>query len=147
HRPGRGVRRGGGQRSGLPGRDQPGHRQGRHGGWALDGRRAVVTRPMTITEKILARAAGRTEVVPGDLIMAEVDLAMGNDITAPVAIKRFRELDVGRVWDRSKIALVPSHFVPAKDIASANLMTAMRAFAREQDIEHYFELGRGGIEH
>ena len=106
-----------------------------------------MTRPMTITEKILARSAGRPEVTPGDLIMAEVDLAMGNDITAPVAIKRFRELDVDRVWDRSKIALVPSHFVPAKDIASANLMTAMRAFAREQDIEHYFELGRGGIEH
>lgn len=102
---------------------------------------------MTITEKILARASGRDRVRPGDLVMAEVDLAMGNDVTAPVAIKRFRELGLARVWDRSKIALVPSHFVPAKDIGSANLMTAMRSFAREQGIEHFFELGRGGIEH
>jgi 3-isopropylmalate/(R)-2-methylmalate dehydratase large subunit len=102
---------------------------------------------MTITEKILARAAGRERVRPGDLVMAEVDLAMGNDITAPVAIKRFRQLELDRVWDPSRIALVPSHFVPAKDIASAGLMTAMREFAEEQGIEHYFELGRGGIEH
>ncbi len=101
----------------------------------------------TITEKILARAAGRDAVRPGDLIMANVDLAMGNDITAPVAIRRFRELGVDRVWDPSRVALVPSHFVPAKDIASAGLATAMRDFAREQDIEHFFELGRGGIEH
>src|SRR5438105_10517188 len=79
--------------------------------------------------------------------MCDVDLAMGNDITAPVAIARFRELGISRVWDPSKIALVPSHFVPAKDIASARLMTTMRGFAREQEIEHFFELGRGGIEH
>ncbi len=102
---------------------------------------------MTVTEKILARAAGRDSVRPGDLIMAEVDLAMGNDITAPVAIRRFRELGLDRVWDPSRIALVPSHFVPSKDIASAGLVTAMREFAREQGIEHYFEVGRGGIEH
>ncbi|MGH2740623.1 MAG: 3-isopropylmalate dehydratase large subunit [Actinomycetota bacterium] len=101
----------------------------------------------TITEKILARAAGREFVRPGDLIMANVDLAMGNDITAPVAIKRFRELGIDRVWDRSKIALVPSHFAPAKDIASAGLVSAMREFAKEQQIEHFFELGRSGIEH
>jgi 3-isopropylmalate/(R)-2-methylmalate dehydratase large subunit len=102
---------------------------------------------LTITEKILARAAGRDEVRPGELIMADVDLAMGNDVTAPVAIARFRELGVDRVWDPSKVALVPSHFVPAKDIASAKLGMTMREFAREQGIEHYFELGRGGIEH
>lgn len=101
----------------------------------------------TITEKILARAAGRESVRPGDLIMANVDLAMGNDITAPVAIKRFRELEIDRVWDSSKIALVPSHFAPAKDIASAGLVSAMREFAKEQEIEHFFELGRSGIEH
>jgi 3-isopropylmalate/(R)-2-methylmalate dehydratase large subunit len=106
-----------------------------------------VTRPMTITERILARAAGRKEVAPGDLIMADVDLAMGNDVTAPVAIARFRELGIERVWDPSKVALVPSHFVPAKDIASAKLGMTMREFAREQRIEHFFELGRGGIEH
>jgi 3-isopropylmalate/(R)-2-methylmalate dehydratase large subunit len=102
---------------------------------------------MTITEKILARAAGVDRVSPGDIIMACVDLAMGNDVTAPVAIKRFRELGLERVWDPGRIALVPSHFLPAKDIGSARLGTAMRDFAREQGIEHYFELGRGGIEH
>lgn len=102
---------------------------------------------MTITEKILARAAGVDAVRPGDLIMADVDLAMGNDVTAPVAIARFRELGIDRVWDPSRVALVPSHFVPSKDIASARLGMTMRAFAREQGIEHFFELGRGGIEH
>ena len=101
----------------------------------------------TITEKILARAAGQGGVSPGDLIMADVDLAMGNDVTAPVAIKRFRELGLERVWDPSRVALVPSHFLPAKDIGSARLGTTMREFAREQGIENYFELGRGGIEH
>jgi len=106
-----------------------------------------MTRPMTITEKILARASGRAEVAPGDLIMADVDLAMGNDVTAPVAIARFRELGIENVWDPSKVALVPSHFVPAKDIASAKLGMTMREFARQQGIEHFFELGRGGIEH
>ena len=84
---------------------------------------------------------------PGDLIMADVDLAMGNDVTAPVAIARFRELGNRDVWDPSKVALVPSHFVPAKDIASAKLGMTMREFARQQGIEHFFELGRGGIEH
>ena len=101
----------------------------------------------TITQKILSRAAGVEAVEPGEIVMCDVDLAMGNDITAPVAIGRFHELGVSRVWDPSKIALVPSHFVPAKDIASARLMTTMRGFAREQEIEHFFELGRGGIEH
>ena len=91
-----------------------------------------MTRPMTITEKILARASGRAEVAPGDLIMADVDLAMGNDVTAPVAIARFRELGIENVWDPSKVALVPSHFVPAKDIASAKLGMTMREFARQQ---------------
>ncbi len=108
---------------------------------------AAGVRPMTVTEKILARAAGLSEVAPGDLIMADVDLAMGNDVTAPVAIARFRELGIENVWDPAKVALVPSHFVPAKDIASAKLGMTMREFARQQGIEHYFELGRGGIEH
>src|SRR5436309_10569385 len=101
----------------------------------------------TITQKILARAAGTSSVTPGEFIMADVDLAMANDVTAPVSIARFKELGIDNVWDPSKIALVPSHFVPAKDIASAGLVTTMRKFAREQEIEHFFELGRGGIEH
>lgn len=102
---------------------------------------------LTITEKILARAAGVEGVRPGDVIMARVDLAMANDITAPPAIRRFRELELDSVWDPSRVALVPSHFAPAKDIASAVMVSEMRKFAREQGIEHFFELGRGGIEH
>ncbi|MGH2735014.1 MAG: 3-isopropylmalate dehydratase large subunit, partial [Actinomycetota bacterium] len=76
-----------------------------------------------------------------------VDMAMANDVTAPAAATAFRKMGVDRVWDRSKVALVASHFVPAKDIASAGLMTEMRKFAHEYDIEHFFEVGRGGIEH
>src|ERR687891_495592 len=101
----------------------------------------------TITQKILARRAGRARVDPDDIVMCDVDLAMANDVTAPAAADAFRKMGVPKVWDRSKIALVASHFVPAKDIASAKLMTRMRAFGIEQDIEHFFEVGRGGIEH
>ena len=102
---------------------------------------------MTITEKILARAGGQEVAKPGDFLMADVDLAMANDVTGPVAFERFQELGLDRVWDPSKVALVLSHFLPAKDIASARLGMSMRAFAAEHDIEGYFELGRGGIEH
>ena len=101
----------------------------------------------TITEKILARHAGKESVRPGDIITCEVDLAMANDVTAPTAASAFKKMGAKDVWDRSKIALVASHFAPAKDIASAKLMSRMRAFALEYDIEHYFEIGRGGIEH
>jgi 3-isopropylmalate/(R)-2-methylmalate dehydratase large subunit len=101
----------------------------------------------TITQKILARHAGRDEVAPGEIVMCDVDLAMANDVTAPAAADAFNKMGVPRVWDRTKVALVASHFVPAKDIASAKLMTRMRAFAIDHDIEHFFEIGRGGIEH
>ena len=108
---------------------------------------SAAPRPMTITEKILARHSGREYVSPGDLIMCQVDLAMANDITAPMAIDAFRKIGVEKVWDKDRIALVPSHFVPAKDIASASLGMRMRTFAAEQDITHFFEIGRAGIEH
>jgi 3-isopropylmalate/(R)-2-methylmalate dehydratase large subunit len=101
----------------------------------------------TITEKILARHSGRSSVRPGEIVMCKVDLAMANDVTAPPAAAAFKRMGVPAVFDRHKIALVASHFVPAKDIATAKLMTRMRAFALEHDIEHYFEVGRGGIEH
>src|SRR5919106_5627024 len=101
----------------------------------------------TITEKILARHSGRDVVRPGEVVMCKVDLAMANDVTAPGAADAFAKMGVDAVWDRSKIALVASHFVPAKDIASASLMSRMRAFAVAHDIEHFFEIGRGGIEH
>ena len=74
---------------------------------------------MTITEKILAAHAGKESVCPGELVQVQVDLALANDITAPLAIKVFHELGVARVFDREKIALVPDHFVPNKDIPSA----------------------------
>ncbi|HWD09162.1 MAG TPA: 3-isopropylmalate dehydratase large subunit [Actinomycetota bacterium] len=102
---------------------------------------------MTITEKILARHSGKESVRPGDLVMAKADLAMANDITAPMAIDAFRKIGVPKVWDKDRIALVPSHFVPAKDIASASLGMRMRTFAHEQDITHFYEIGRAGIEH
>jgi 3-isopropylmalate/(R)-2-methylmalate dehydratase large subunit len=101
----------------------------------------------TITEKILARAAGKDEVAAGDVVMCDVDLAMANDVTAPSAINAFARMGAARVWDRTKIALVASHFVPAKDIATAKFMSAMRTFAEDQDIELFFDVGRGGIEH
>lgn len=101
----------------------------------------------TITEKILAAHAGRDRVAAGEIVVCEVDLAMANDVTAPSAVDVVRRMGGERVWDKTKVALVASHFAPAKDIASASLMSRMRAFALEQDIEHYFEAGRGGIEH
>src|SRR5579864_2369279 len=104
--------------------------------------------PITITVKILAAHAGKAEVRPGDIIAITLDLVMANELSAAVAITEFRKIKgATKVWDASKIALVPSHFTPNKDIATATLSTMMREFAREQHIEHYFEVGRGGIEH
>jgi 3-isopropylmalate/(R)-2-methylmalate dehydratase large subunit len=102
---------------------------------------------MTITEKILAAHAGREIVSPGELIQVHVDLALANDITAPLAIGVFDRLRVGVVFDRGKIALVPDHFVPNKDIESAQQVKLMREFARKHRIRHFFELGETGIEH
>ena len=101
----------------------------------------------TITQKILAAHAGRDHVSPGEIVTCRVDLAMANDVTAPPAISSFQRMGADRVWDRSKVALVASHFAPAKDIASASMMSTMRRFAQDQDVEHYFDVGRGGIEH
>jgi len=102
---------------------------------------------MTITEKILAAHAGLEYGTPFDLIKVNVDLALANDITAPLAIRVFREIGKLKVFDRDKIALVADHFVPNKDIPSAQQAKLMRDFAREQDIRHYYELGDGGVEH
>ncbi len=102
---------------------------------------------MTITEKILAFHCGRDEVRPGELINVGVDLALANDITAPLAIEAFRAMGAERVFDPARVALVPDHFAPARDIAAAENCARMRAFAREQGLQHYFEMGRVGIEH
>jgi len=102
---------------------------------------------MTITEKILARHADLDHVSPGDLIEVNVDMALANDITAPLAIKVFEEIGARRVFDPYKIALIPDHFVPNKDIESAEQAKAMREFSMQQKIAHYYEVGQSGIEH
>lgn len=102
---------------------------------------------MTITEKILARHAGLEEVRPGMLINAGVDIALGNDITAPIAIAEFRKAGGKAVFDRDRIVLIPDHFTPNKDIHSAEQCRVMREFAKEQRITHYYEVGEAGIEH
>lgn len=102
---------------------------------------------MTATQKILAHAAGVESLSAGQLLSCPVSLVLGNDITAPVAIDIFEEAGFKRVFDKDKIALIPDHFVPNKDIASAQMAKRMRAFARAHNITHYYEVGRGGIEH
>ena len=102
---------------------------------------------MTITEKILAAHAGQDAVSPGDLVQVRVDMALANDITAPLAIAVFHELGASQVFDREKVALVPDHFVPNKDIPSAEQAKIMEEFARQYDIKHYFKVGEAGIEH
>ncbi len=102
---------------------------------------------MTITEKILADHAGREKVTPGELVTCDVDIALGNDITAPIAIKAFEGAGAKKVYDTEKVVLVPDHFVPNKDIASAQQAQIMRLFAKDQKITNYFEVGQMGIEH
>lgn len=101
---------------------------------------------MTMTQKILAKHAGLPSVKAGDLITCKLDMVLANDITAPPAIAEFNK--IGRpVFEKDKIALVPDHFTPNKDIKSAGLAKIVRDFAREHEITHYFEVGRVGIEH
>ena len=102
---------------------------------------------MTMTQKILARAAGVESCRAGELLMCNLDLVLGNDITGPVAINEFYKMGAKKVFDPAKVVLVPDHFAPNKDIKSAQMTKDMRAFAREQQIVHYFEVGKAGIEH
>ena len=102
---------------------------------------------MTMTQKILARAAGVESCRAGELLMCKLDLVLGNDITGPVAINEFYKMGATKVFDPAKIALIPDHFVPNKDIKSATMAKQMRDFAREQKVVHYYEVGRVGIEH
>ncbi len=101
---------------------------------------------MTISQKILAKKANKNEVKPGEIVMADVDLAFANDITAPIAIDFVKKLGVD-VFDKGKVALVPDHFTPNKDINSANQCKIMRDFVRERDLPNYWETGEVGIEH
>ena len=102
---------------------------------------------MTMTEKILAAHAGKDHVESGELISAKVDMVLGNDITSPVAIREFRKIGVDRVFDQERIALVPDHFTPNKDIKSAEQVKEVREFAKEYGIVNYFEVGEMGVEH
>ena len=102
---------------------------------------------MTMTQKILAAHAGLDSVVAGQLIEADLDLVLGNDITSPVAIKEMEKSGLNGVFDKDKIALVPDHFVPNKDIKSAEHCKCVREFAIKNDITNYFEVGKMGIEH
>ena len=102
---------------------------------------------MTMTQKILAKHAGLDEVKAGQLIEANLDLVLGNDVTAPVAIGEMKKMNVDCVFCKDKIALVPDHFTPNKDIKSAELYKCVKDFAEENQITNYFETGRVGIEH
>ncbi len=102
---------------------------------------------MTITEKIFAAHSNRDYVQAGELISAKVDIALANDITGPIAISEFQKIGVKNVFDPSRVVLVPDHFVPNKDIKSAQQAKIVRDFSREQNLANYFEVGRMGIEH
>ena len=102
---------------------------------------------MTITEKILCKHAGLKEVRPGELINARVDIALGNDVTAPIAIKEFKKAGGTQVFDRDRVVLIPDHFTPNKDIDAAEQCRFIREFAREQGLTHYYDGGEVGIEH
>ena len=101
---------------------------------------------MTATQKILAAHAGRESVTAGELVTANVDVILGNDITSPVAIKEMKRAGE-RVKSPDKIVLVLDHFVPAKDIKSAEQCKTVRDFAKEQGIKHFYDVGKSGVEH
>ena len=102
---------------------------------------------MTATQKILAYKSQRDKVYPRELVYANVDVALGNDITAPISIDILKEIGINEIFDKDKVILVPDHFTPNKDIKSAMQCKKLREFAYEHNIKHYFEVGRVGIEH
>ena len=106
-----------------------------------------MAKPQTITQKILAAHCGKKYVEPGELILAKVDIALGNDITAPLAIKAFKDAGAQQVFDKERVVLVCDHFAPNKDIASAIQCQTVRQFAREQGLTHFYEGGDMGVEH
>ncbi|MDA8216412.1 MAG: 3-isopropylmalate dehydratase large subunit [Dehalococcoidales bacterium] len=103
--------------------------------------------PQTITEKILAAHAGKDTVRPGEIVIVKVDLVLVNDITGLIADREFRKMGVTKVWNPDKIAIVLDHFVPAKDMASAEQSRISRRFAQEFGVTHFYDVGRAGIEH
>ena len=101
---------------------------------------------MNITEKILAKASGKKEVLPGEIVDASVDVAMVHDLTGPLAVEAFKRIGVSRVWDNGKVVIILDHQVPAESIKAAELHKLLRTFAKEQNIRFY-DVGRGGICH
>ena len=106
-----------------------------------------MAQPQTITQKILAAHANKDTVEPGELILAKVDIALANDITAPLAIRAFQEAGARQVFDQERVVLVLDHFTPNKDIASATQCQLVRRFAQEQQIKHFYDGGDMGVEH
>ncbi len=102
---------------------------------------------MTISEKILADHSGKKQVKPNEFILANVDLAFANDITAPIAIEKFKQWKAKKIFHKEKIVLIPDHLTPNKDIKAAEQCSLMRKFAREYKVKNYFEIGTCGIEH
>jgi len=102
---------------------------------------------VTITEKILAAHCGKKKVSPGELINAKVDLILANDITAPIAITEFKKIGAKNVFDKDRVAFIPDHFAPQKDIKAAEQCKMLRDFSKDYDLGLYFEVGRMGVEH
>ncbi len=103
--------------------------------------------PQTMAQKILAAHCGRDSVNEGEIVNADVDIVLGNDITMPLAIKEFKKIGAGSVFDPERVVIVPDHFTPNKDIKSAQQSKMVRDFAKEYNIKNYFEVGKMGIEH
>ena len=102
---------------------------------------------MNIIEKILAKASNKKEVSPGEIVEANIDVAMTHDLTGPLAIKSFREIGAKKVWDHNKVVIILDHLVPASSVISAGLHKIVRNFAEEQQIENFYDVGRGGVCH
>lgn len=102
---------------------------------------------MNIIEKILANASGKEEVFPGEIVEANIDVAMTHDLTGPLAIKSFHEIGAKKVWDHNKVVIILDHLVPASSVISAGLHKIVRNFAEEQKIENFYDVGRGGVCH
>lgn len=102
---------------------------------------------MNICEKILARASGKKEVSPGEIVEAKVNMAMVNEITGPLAIEAFHEIGIEKVWDNQRIVMVLDHQIPADSVKSAELHKIMRKFAKKQEIQHFYDVGFGGVCH
>jgi 3-isopropylmalate/(R)-2-methylmalate dehydratase large subunit len=102
---------------------------------------------MNIIEKILAKASGKQEVSPGEIVEANIDVAMTHDLTGPLAIKSFRKIGKKKVWDNNKIVVILDHLVPASSVISANLHKIVRNFVNEQKIKNFYDVGRGGVCH